>query len=58
MVMMELTKMEYYRAYGGYTVAKYSVQGVWVYVVWNSNKDRMYQCDSYADAKEWIDGAA
>ena len=49
--------MEYYRVYGGYTVAKYSVEGVWVYVVW-MDKDRMYQCDSYADAKEWIDGSA
>jgi hypothetical protein len=54
MVMMELTKMEYYKTYGGYTVAKYSVEGVWVYVVW-MDKDRMYQCDSYAEAKEWID---
>ena len=46
--------MEYYRVYGGYTVAKYLVQGKWIYVVWK-DKDRLYQCDSYADAKEWID---
>lgn len=49
--------MEYSRQYKDHTVAKYSVDGKWIYVVWK-DKERLHQCDSYDDAKRWIDGAA
>jgi len=55
--MLQMEKIEYFRDYKEHRVAKYSVQGKWVYVVW-MDKDRLYQCDSYTQAKEWIDGAA
>jgi len=49
--------MEYYREYKGHIVAKYGMgMGKWIYVVWNI-KERLFQCESFNEAKEWIDGA-
>jgi hypothetical protein len=51
-----LNFMEYFRDYQNYRVAKYSVSGQWIYVVWKDG-NRLFQCESYNEAKEWIDGA-
>ena len=45
--------MDYYREYKGHIVAKYSVAGEWIYVVW-LDKERLFQCDSFLKAKDWI----